>query len=64
MEPRQPLRPNNRPISTLMSEFKHNEAHIKYPKNGERQSIFSWAGASYRQNGEGFGGGYRISGKG
>lgn len=59
---RKPLAPNNRSVSSLMREFRQSEVfYIKYPKNGERQSVFSWARAG-RQNSEGFGGG-RIVGK-
>ena len=58
---RKPLAPNNRTPNTLMREFAASGAfHIKYPKNGERQSIFSYARAG-RQNSEGFGGGNRIT---
>lgn len=62
MLPRKPLAPNNRTATSLMREFKVSGAfHIKYPKNGERQSVFAYARAG-RQNSEGFGGG-RLVGK-
>ena len=44
-----------------MREFSVSGAfHIKYPKNGERQSVFAYARAG-RQNSEGFGGGNRVT---
>lgn len=59
---RKPLAPNNRSVSKLKQEFAVSEVfHIRYPKNGERQSVFSYARAG-RQNSEGFGGG-RLIGK-
>ena len=56
---RKPLAPNNR---RLNSSFSVSRAfNTKYPKNGERQSVFSYARAG-RQNSEGFGGGNRVRG--
>ena len=59
---RKPLAPNNRTGDKLMRDFRGSAAlYIKYPKNGERQSIFTYARAG-RQNSEGFGGGNRVRG--
>ena len=59
---RKPLAPNNRTANKLKREFRTSGAfHTKYPKNGERQSIFTYARAG-RQNSEGFGGGNRVRG--
>lgn len=59
---RKPLAPNNPTASKLKREFRTSGAfNTKYPKNGERQSVFTYARAG-RQNSEGFGGGSRVRG--
>jgi hypothetical protein len=61
---RKPLAPNNRNASKLMREFGVSEAfYIKYPKNGERQSIFTWARAGRAAQDDGASGGGRIVGR-
>jgi hypothetical protein len=59
--PRKPVVSNHRSIGKLMSEFNVNKFHIKYPKSGERQSIFSHIrpGRSAQDDGAS-GGGYRV----
>ena len=56
---RKPLAPNNRRLTSAFSVSR--ALNTKYPKNGERQSVFSYARAG-RQNSEGFGGGNRVRG--
>lgn len=57
---RKPLAPNGRTGSSLMRELSSGAFFVKYPKSNERSSVFHYLRASQRQNGEGFGGGYRI----
>jgi len=60
---RKPLAPNNRISDVMSSQFlaslESEAISVKYPKSKEEPSIVVHPQAG-RQNGEGFGGGYRV----
>lgn len=64
MLPRKPLAPNHRDANKLIREFGVSEAfHIKYPKNGERQSVFSYVRSGRPAQDDGASGGGRTVGQ-